>query len=135
MQHGGQGAAHVQKEYPKWLSFAHEYTKDLPTHATKTATLVHKEGTKHYVHANKLLSTFLSQQGVPQQYVQYASLGIIAVVGLLAALITFSILSAILGALCCGGKSREEKNKEIRRKNDKRAAEQHRQHERKLAAQ
>ena len=122
----------MQKEYPKWLSFAHEYTKDLPGHATKTATLVQKEGTKHYVHANKLLSNFLSQQGVPQQYVQYASLGIIAVVGLVAALITFSILSAVLGAVCCG-QSREEKNRELRRKNDKRAAEQHKQHERKLA--
>ena len=124
----------MQKEYPKWLSFAHEYTKDLPTHASKTATLVQKEGTKHYIHVNKLLSTFLSQQGVPQQYVQYASLGIIAVIGLVAAIITLSILSAILAALC-GGKSREEKNRELRRKNDKKATEQHKQHERKLAAQ
>ena len=125
----------MQKEYPKWLSFAHEYTKDLPTHASKTATLVQKEGTKQYIHVNKLLSTFLSQQGVPQQYVQYATLGIIAVVGLLATVITFSILTAILAALCGGGNSREDKNREIRRRNDKRAAEQHKQHERKLAQQ
>ena len=121
----------MQKEYPKWLSFAHEYTKDLPGHASKTATLVQKEGTKHYIHVNKLLSSFLSQQGVPQQYVQYASLGILAVVGLLATVITFSILSAILAALC-GGKSREQKNRELRKKNEKRATEQHKQHERKL---
>ena len=122
----------MQKEYPKWLSFAHEYTKDLPTHASKTATLVHKEGTKHYTTANKLLSSFLSQQGVPQQYVQYASLGVIALVALVAALITFSILGALLSACCGGGKSRKQQNNEQRQRADKKAAEQHKQHERKL---
>ena len=123
----------MQKEYPKWLSFAHEYTKDLPTHASKTATLVHKEGTKHYTTANKLLSSFLSQQGVPQQYVQYATLGVIALVALVAALITFSILGAVLSACCgSGGKSRKQQNKEQRQRADKKATEQHKQHERKL---
>jgi len=133
LHHGSQSAAHVQKEYPKWLSFAHEYTKDLPTHATKTANLVHKEGTKHWNHSLKLLSSFLAKQGVPQQYIQYASLAILALVAVVAALITLSILSAILTALCCAGKSREQQNREIRKKSDKRAAQQHKEHERKTS--
>jgi len=133
VHHSTNSASHVQKEYPKWLSFAKEYTKDLPTHATKTAAVLQREGTKHYLYGSKLLASFLAQQGVPQQYIQYITLGVFALIGIVVIVITFSLLSAIIGYVCCCGNSRQKQNKEIKKKNDKKAAEQHKQHEKKLA--
>jgi len=136
LHHSTKTAGHVQKEYPKWLSFAHEYTKDFPTHATKTLATVQKEGTKHYIHGNKLLANFLAAQGVPQQYIQYITLGVIALVSLVAIVITLSLLSSILGFICrCGKSKRKTDNTQIKKKNDKKAAQQHEQHKQKIAAE
>jgi hypothetical protein len=129
-QYGSNTASVVQKEYPKWLSLAQKYAQDLPAHATSAATLLQREGTKQYINSNKLLSSFLAQQGVPQQYIQYISLGVIALLVLVAALITFSILSLLLGFLCrCGSR---KNNATTRKKAEKRVGQQHKEYERKL---
>jgi len=126
VHHGGKTAATVQKEYPKWLSHAHGYTKDLPSHAQKLSATAQKEGMKHYGQATRVLSTFLTQQGVPQQYVAYLTMGVIALVLLAAALITLTILSSVLTAICCcGGRKRPSAQK---KKLDKKAEAQHQQH-------
>ena len=137
LHHGGKTATHVQKEYPKWLATAHSYTKDLPGAATQAATVAHKEGTKHYVYATKLLSTFLTQQGVPKQYIEYVTLGVLALVALVVFLITLAVLSSVLSyifSLCCGGRKRPS-NAQIRKKNDKKAEQQHAQHKQNLQQQ
>ena len=128
VHHGTKTASHVQREYPKWLSHAHSYTKDLPTAAQKTAAVVQKEGTKHYLHANKLLSGFLAQQGVPSQYIQYITLGVMALIALVVTLITLTILTSIITTICCCGGRKRPSNAQIKKKNDKKAQEQHQQH-------
>ena len=132
VHHGSKTATHVQKEYPKWLSHAHSYTKDLPSAAQKTAAVVQKEGTKHYLHANKLMSGFLAQQGVPAQYIQYITLGVIALVALVVALITLTVLTSVITAICCCGGRKRPSNAQIKKKNDKKAVEQHQQHKQNL---
>ena len=126
MHHGGKTATHVQKEYPKWLNHAHTYTKDIPATANQLAATGHKEGMKHYAQATKVLSTFLTQQGVPQQYVSYLTMGVIALVVLVAGLITLTILSSVLTAICCCGGTRRPTAQ--KKKLDKKAEAQHQQH-------
>ena len=135
LHHGTTTATHVQKEYPKWLSHAHTYTKDIPTHAQKTAAVVHKEGTKHYLYANKALSGFLAQQGVPAQYIQYITLGVMALVALVVALITLTVLTSIITAICCCGGTKRPSNAQIKKRNDKKAQEQHQQHKQNIQQQ
>jgi len=127
---GGTTAGAVQKEYPKWLSWGQKYAQDLPTHAGYTAQVLQREGSKWYSRGVKELSAFLSKQGVPSQYIQYVTLGVIALVLLVTALITFYILSAVLGFICrCGGRKRQTATA---RKKEKRAASQARDHDKRV---
>ena len=135
MHHGSNTAATVQKEYPKWLSFAQSYTKDLPAAASKTFATVQKEGTKHYVTGTRALSSFLANQGVPQQYITYITIGVMALLAVATALITLALLSSILTAVCCCGGRKRPTNAAIKRKNDKKAVEQHQQHKENIAKQ
>ena len=139
LHHGSKTATHVQREYPKWLAHAHTYTKDLPGAAQQAATVAQREGTKHFNTANSLLSKFLAQQGVPRVYIEYITLGVLALVALVVALITLAVLSSILSALfacCCGGgRQQRPSNAQIKKRNDKKAAEQHQQHKQNIQHQ
>ena len=86
---------------------------------------------KHYGVATQVLSKFLTQQGVPQQYVAYITMGVIALLLLVAALVTLTILSSVLTAVCCCG-GRRRPTTATRKKQDKKAEAQHQQHAKNL---
>jgi len=109
---------HFHKESPKWISSVQSFTADLPQHLQTTYSLAHKEGIKHYSTANKLISSQLSQRGVPHQYVPSVTIGIIAVLLLTAVVFTYTILSTIIGAICnCGKKQNRRTTVDAKERN------------------
>ena len=132
VHHGNKGVHYVHKEHPKWIAAIEEYTKDIPTHVRTLSHTAQTEGVKHYATSHRFLTSFLHQQGVPQQYIQYITIGVIGLVLLTVAIITLTILSSLL-ALCCGRKKRSSNTTKTQQKKDKIAARQHQEHEQKIA--
>jgi predicted PurR-regulated permease PerM len=96
------------------------FSKDLPGYSQHAFGIVEKQARSSYAIAYQFLSEMLSKQGVPKDYVNYVTMGVLFTVGLAVLLITFTIISSILSAifslLCCRSKksatsSKKKKNK------------------------
>ena len=90
---------HAPAVYKQLENVAKELNRDLPSIISKVRT----EFNTRLAQTKAFLNNFLEKQaGVPKQYIEYATLGIIATVTLALISIVLTILSLIVSVLCCG---------------------------------
>jgi hypothetical protein len=118
---GSHGLGMAKAYVPIIMDHVHHLSKDLPGHSKSLYSLVEASARSYSSLAYQSLSTILSTQGVPKQYVNYVTIGILAAVGLAIVLITFTIISTILSVvfsiLCCRRKKTSSSSSSKKKKN------------------
>jgi len=89
------------------ISIVHEWTKDLPAHASHFARVARVEGTRHFHSLHSQLTSILTdlsqkwQFPVVQQHLEYAAYGIIGFIAFVIGLITLSLVWKVIKIVCC----------------------------------